>query len=96
MNTQKILDQLVKFRSDRGWQKYHTPEELARAIMIEGAELNRNFLWGPEYQKPDVENVKEELADIMIYCLYMAEGYNINIESAVLDKIKKNEIKYPV
>ena len=96
MNTQKILDRLVKFRGERGWQQYHTPQELSRALMIEAAELNRNFMWENKLSKPDVENVKEELADIMIYCLYMAEGYGINIETAILEKIEKNAVKYPV
>jgi NTP pyrophosphatase (non-canonical NTP hydrolase) len=64
--------------------------------MIEAAELNREFMWENKLSKPDIENVKEELADIMIYCLYMAEGYSIDIEKAIYDKIKKNAIKYPV
>lgn len=94
-----LLDKLKKFRSDRNWQKYHTRSELARAIMIEGAELNRLFLWGEEWHSTNgnlEKNIKEELADVMIYCLNMCLVCGLNPVEICNSKIDLNEIKYQV
>lgn len=90
---QQTMQRLKDFRDERKWGKHHTPKELARAIMIESAELNRNFLWE---SAGDMENIKEEIADIQIYLLYLADHYEIDIMAEVLSKIPKNAIKYPV
>ena len=88
----KIRGQLIKFRDDRNWGKFHTIDNLLQSLNIETAELQRLFQWG---KKPDIEEVTDEIADIIIYLEYIAMHYDIDIEKAVSDKIKKNAKKYP-
>lgn len=92
-----LIQKLIDFRNERGWRVYHTPKELARSLMIEAAELNREFQWPlMNRQSNHNQNVKEELADIFIYGLYLCDRYNIDIHEAIEEKIKLNAIKYPV
>lgn len=92
-----IMDELrfeiIKFQMERDWKKFHTPENLAKSISIEAAELLEHFQWGKEY---DVDEVGEELADVLIYSLYMADALDLDVKEIILDKMKKNAIKYPV
>ncbi|NCU33561.1 MAG: nucleotide pyrophosphohydrolase [Candidatus Moranbacteria bacterium] len=88
-----IIEALIKFRNDRDWQKFHTPENLAKSIVIEAAELLENFQWGMDFV--NVENVKEELADVMIYSLLLCERFGFNLEMIIQEKIEKNRKKYP-
>ncbi len=88
----EITARLAKFRDDREWAQFHTPENLAKSIMIEGAELLEHFQWDNNY---NIEDVKEELADVMSYCMLMAERLNIDLEQTINAKIAKNEKKYP-
>ena len=66
---------------------------MAKSISIEAAELLEHFQWGKEY---DVDEVAEELADVLIYSLYMVDALDLNVKEIILDKMKKNAIKYPV
>ena len=88
-----LINKLLKFQEDRDWKKFHTPENLAKSISIEAAELLEHFQWQKEY---DEEEVAEELADVLIYCIYMAEAMDFDIEEIILDKMEKNAIKYPI
>lgn len=98
------LKNLVRrFIDDRDWSKYHKPKELAVSIAIEASELLELFQWLTDSQAEEVladkkklESLKEELADILNYCLSLANVTNIDIASAVTDKIEKNKTKYPV
>ena len=90
---EKIYQELMEFQKERDWKKFHTPENLAKSISIEAAELLEHFQWGKEY---DSEGVAEELADVLIYCIYMADAMDFDIEEIISDKIKKNAVKYPV
>lgn len=90
---QEIYDQLKKFQMEREWKKFHTPDNLAKSISIEAAELLEHFQWGKEY---DTNGVAEELADVLIYCIYMADAMDFDIREIILDKMKKNRIKYPI
>jgi NTP pyrophosphatase (non-canonical NTP hydrolase) len=91
---QDLLDKVLKFRNERDWKQFHTPENLAKAINIEAGELLECFQWSTdEYNK---EEVKEELADVIIYCLLMSDALDADIEEIVKKKIKKNDRKYPV
>ena len=90
---EKIYQELMEFQKERDWKKFHTPENLAKSISIEAAELLEHFQWGKEY---DSEGVAEELADVLIYCIYMADAMDFDIEKIISDKIKKNAVKYPV
>lgn len=90
---EELIKRVLKFRDDRDWNKFHTPENLAKAISIESAELLENFLWDSNFDK---EKVEEELADVMLYCVMMADNLDVDIVNIMNKKIDKNEKKYPV
>lgn len=90
---EKLIERIRKFRDDRDWSQFHSPDNLAKSIVIEAAELLENFQWNGEY---DEMNVKEELADVMNYCLLLADRLDLDIVEIMHDKIDKNEKKYPV
>lgn len=92
----ELKQKLIDFNASRGWGKDHTGPNLARALMVEAAELNRLFMWGAEpIDGDDFENLSDELADIRIYLENMFVLYNIDPDSAVEKKLAKNAIKYP-
>lgn len=91
MNT--TIDRIRKFRNDRDWAQFHTPENLAKAISIEAGELLEHFLWDNNYNKKEV---CDELADVMIYCIHMADSLGVDIEEIINSKMDENEKKYPV
>ena len=78
---------LAAFRDARDWQRYHTPEALARAIMVEAGELNDLFLWGRE---PATAAVAEEMADVLIYCLNLCNALGADAEAIIRKKIAQN------
>ena len=90
----EIIKKLLKFRNERDWEQFHTPENLSKSIVIEAAELLENFQWNNECK--NTENIKEELADIMIYCLLLCEKMDFIVEKVINDKINLNNLKYPV
>jgi len=90
------------FVHKRDWEKYHDPKDIAESICIEAAELLQLFQWiKPEESEQfknnprKVQRIKEELADVILYCLSMANALDIDLASAVLDKIEQNKKKYP-
>ena len=95
---QQVVDALLQFRDDRDWEQFHDSKNLALAISIEAAELNELFLWKNDSNSEDVklEKLKEELADILSFSLLLAEKHQLNIFDIVLEKIQKNNEKYPV
>lgn len=94
----ETLIQLLKFRDDRDWKQFHDSKNLALALSIEASELNELFLWkdGPESEKVDVARIKEELADILSFAFLLANKLGLDPFDIVLEKIKKNNEKYPV
>ena len=90
---QEIIKILEKFVQDRNWSQFHTGSELVRALSIEVAELNELFLF---YRSADISRIKEELADVFIYSLLLANRFNLDIKRIILDKIEINAKKYPV
>ena len=82
----EIYDKLITFQKERDWKQFHTPENLAKSISIESGELLEHFQWTNEYNK---EEVAEELADVLIYCLYMAYAMNLDVKGIIMDKMKK-------
>jgi dCTP diphosphatase len=92
MPTPTTLDALRAFAAERDWQQFHTPENLAKSISIEAAELLELFQWG---QTPDQERVEEELADVLTYCFQMAARLGVDIDEIVLSKLEKTRAKYP-
>lgn len=90
-----ILDELRKFNKERDWDQFHNGKDLAIALSVEASELLEAFLWkAPEDASKD--KIKEELADVLNYAFQMAERYDLDIKQIMLDKIKKNALKYPV
>lgn len=89
----RILRIIKEFRQERKWHLTDTPAAMAKSIIIEAAELLENFQWSDT--ATDIENVKEELADILIYTFTLCEMYNLDIYSIIEEKLNKNEIKYP-
>ena len=90
---EELKAELIEFQKERDWKKFHTPENLAKSISIESAELLEHFQWGKEYNESEVA---DELADVLIYCIYMADAMNFDIKEIILNKMKKNALKYPV
>ncbi|MFP4178244.1 MAG: nucleotide pyrophosphohydrolase [Acholeplasmataceae bacterium] len=90
----ELIETLKIFRQERGWEPYHKPENLAKSIVLEAAELLENFQWTSE--ATDTENVADEVADIMTYCLFMCEHYGFDPEEIILKKLKKTKEKYPI
>ena len=89
-----ILDKLIKFRDERNWKQFHTPENLAKSISIEANELLENYQWGSE--NADIENIKDEVADIFGYLLLLCEELDIDIVDVANRKVIMNSQKYPI
>jgi NTP pyrophosphatase (non-canonical NTP hydrolase) len=93
MGNEELLATLRQFVSERNWQQFHTPENLAKSISIESAELLEHFQWSGT---SDIEGIKDELADVLTYCILLADKYDLDIEKIVLEKLEKTKAKYPV
>lgn len=91
----EIITRLRKFRDERNWKQFHTPENIANGVIIEAAELLENYQW-MGFKQPNEENIKEEIADISIYLLMLSDYYGFDFEQIIHEKITKNEEKYPV
>lgn len=89
----KAFEEIIEFNKERDWDQYHSPENLAKSISIEAAELLECFQWSEEY---NLEDVCDELADVVNYCIVMADRLNVDLEEIVLKKLEKNRLKYPV
>ena len=94
---QETIEEVLKFRDDRNWKQFHNPKDLAISISLEAAELFEVFQWSAE----DVwckkkEKVKEELADVLNYCILMADTCGLDLDEIILEKVKKNGEKYPI
>ena len=90
---QETMNKILKFRDERGWKPYHTPENLVKSISIEAAELLECFQWN---QETDFTHVNEELADVLIYCLQMVDILGVNAKQIIFEKLEKNALKYPI
>lgn len=101
MNVEEILKKIIDFRDRRDWKQFHDPKNLAEAISIEAAELLEIFLWDTVKRsrltaEKKKEKIAEELADILNFSFLLAHETGIDLEAAILEKIKKNAEKYPV
>lgn len=85
------MQELIKFRTDRGWDKYHNLKDLALSVSIEASEILELFQWKPELDYKNIEDLKEEIADTMIYLLYMCDKLNVDPNEIILNKIRKNQ-----
>jgi NTP pyrophosphatase (non-canonical NTP hydrolase) len=91
----EIVKVLKAFRDEREWGQFHNSKDLAIAISIESNELLEQFLW-KDPNDAKVESVKDEIADILAYTFLLADKYDFNIKDIILEKVKKNALKYPV
>ena len=82
-----------QFTEERDWDQFHTPENLAKSISIEAGELLECFQWNDDFDK---EAVCEELADVISYCVMLADKLDVDVETIVMDKLERNKAKYPV
>lgn len=90
----ETLARIRKFTEDRDWDQFHTPANLAKSISIEANELLECFQWSDT--DFDLEHVKEELADVLVYCRNMLDKLGLDEDVIVMAKMEKNEAKYPV
>ena len=89
----ELMDIIRNFTEERDWDQFHSPVNLAKSICIEAGELLECFQWNDQ---GDIEKVKEELADVMNYCLMLADKLDLDPAEIIRQKIKLNAEKYPV
>ena len=93
MTDPEVRDVLRAFVAERDWAQFHTPENLAKSISIEAAELLECYQWNTD---ADSGRVQEELADVLTYCLLLADRLGIDPDAIVLEKLALTRAKYPV
>ena len=95
---QDTINEVLKFRDDRDWKQFHNPKDLAISISLEAAELLEVFQWSADdlVCEEKIEKVKEELADVLSYCVLMADACGLDMDEIVKEKMKRNNEKYPV
>ena len=89
-----LKQRIDKFNKDRDWDQFHTPSNLSKSISIEANELLECFQWSDTNY--NIEEVKEELADVMNYCIQLSLVLNVDIIDIINAKMDKTELKYPV
>ena len=96
--TQETINQVLKFRDDRNWKQFHNPKDLAVSISLEAAELLEVFQWSGSDTvcESKKDKIREELADVLNYCILMADVCGLNMDDIVQEKIRRNNAKYPI
>ena len=94
----ELIDKVIQFRDERNWSQFHDPKDLALSISLEASELLELFQWKNSQQAIDQHSsdMRDEIADILIYTLTLAHDLNIDVKDAILQKMSKNAKKYPV
>ena len=99
MDIKHLQKQLAEFAAVRDWEQYHNPKNLSMALAVEASELQEIFQWlTPEESlavKDDSAHATEEIADVFLYLARIADVLNVDIETAVVEKLSKNAAKYP-
>lgn len=93
MEYKDLIDKIKKFNKDRDWDQFHSPSNLAKSVSIEAGELLECFQWNDEY---NLENVTDEMADVFVYLLDLANKLDVDLLEITDKKIDKNAIKYPI
>lgn len=88
-----VKEQIKQFNEERDWDQFHSPENLAKSISIEAGELLECFQWNNNFDK---DEVCEELADVVNYCILLADKLDVELEDIILAKLEKTRSKYPV
>lgn len=91
-----LVEKILKFRDERNWEQFHNPKDLAISISLEAAELLETFQWsGTDLERKDrSDEMKDELADVLIYSILLAEKLGLDITSIIEEKLQKNGEKY--
>ncbi len=94
----ETIQRVLRFRDDRDWRQFHTPKDLAISMNLEAAELLEIFQWsGADVECRDkLDKIREELADVLSYCILMADVCGLELDEIMNAKIDRNEAKYPV
>ena len=94
----ETIRRVIQFRDDRDWKQFHTPKDLAISMNLEAAELLELFQWsGTDLECAGKrEKLREELADVLSYCILMADVCGFDLDEIMNEKVSKNEAKYPV
>lgn len=98
---QDLANKLQRFAQDRDWQQFHSPKNLASALVVESAELLEHFQWLTEDQSKALspeksKAVASEMADVLLYLIQLAGALNVDLIAAANDKLALNAIKYPI
>ena len=95
---QDTINEVLKFRDDRNWKQFHNPKDLAISISLEAAELLEVFQWSAEDVNCEkkIDKIREELADVINYCILMADVCGMDLDEIVRAKVRLNNEKYPV
>ena len=95
---QETIDMVLKFRDDRNWRQFHNPKDLAISVSLEASELLEIFQWSADdlVCENKRDKIKEELADVINYCILMADACGLDLDEIVQAKVKRNSEKYPV
>lgn len=89
----EVKKKVIDFNSERDWDQFHSPENLAKSISIEAGELLECFQWNSNFDKKEV---CEELADVVNYCILLADKLDVRLEDIILEKLEKTRKKYPI
>ena len=95
---QETIDMVLKFRDDRNWRQFHNPKDLAISVSLEASELLEIFQWSADDLVCENKRgkIKEELADVLNYCILMADACGLDLDEIIQAKVKRNSEKYPV
>ena len=95
----KTIQRVLQFRDDRSWRQFHTPKDLAISMNLEAAELLEIFQWSGgnmDCDETQLAKLRDELADVLSYCILMADVCGLDLDEIMNEKVTKNEAKYPV
>lgn len=96
--TQETINQILQFRDERDWKQFHNPKDLAISISLEAAELLEVFQWSAQdvICEGKMGKIREELADVINYCILLADTCGLDLDEIIQDKIRRNQDKYPI
>lgn len=94
----ELTEKVLQFRNNRNWRQFHNPKDLALSLSLEASELLENFQWksSEEAVGKNIEKMKAELADVLMYALLFAHQIGIDIKQVIEEKLQKNDEKYPI
>ena len=96
--TQETIDLVTRFRDERNWRQFHNPKDLAISLSLEAAELLEDFQWsGADLEcREKTGKIEEELADVLSYCILLADVCGLDLDTIIRKKVARNAEKYPV